>query len=98
AEGQGAPLRISASGGSLPRWRRDGKELFYLASNGDMVSVPTQVTGGFHAGSPSVLFTATPPPSDLDVTPDGQRFLFLEGGQGDVPLTVVVNWAAEARK
>jgi hypothetical protein len=54
--------------------------------------------GGFHAGSPSVLFTANPPPSELDVTPDGQRFLFLEEVQGDVPLTVVVNWAAEARK
>jgi Tol biopolymer transport system component len=98
AEGQGAPLRISASGGSFPRWRRDGKELFYLASSGDIVSVPTRLIGGFHAGSPSVLFTANPPPSELDVTPDGQRFLFLEEVQGDVPLTVVVNWAAEARK
>jgi len=98
AEGQGAPRRISAFGGSLPRWRRDGKELFYLASSGDMVSVPTRVTGGFQAGSPSVLFTANPPPSDLDVTPDGQRFLFLEEGEGPVPLTVVVNWSAEARK
>jgi len=98
ANGQGETRRISPSGGSLPRWQGDGKELFYLAANGDLLSVATQLGGGFAAGSPSVLFTATPPPGDFDVSPDGRRFLFQEGVAQDVPLTVVVNWTAEARK
>jgi len=99
ASGQGAIRRVSASGGSLPRWKGDGKELLYLANNGDLVSVATQPTGELQLGSASVLFTANPPPRDFDVSRDGRRFLFLEGGQGDIPrpvdLTVVANWAAE---
>jgi serine/threonine protein kinase/WD40 repeat protein len=99
ASGQGGSRRVSASGGSLPRWRRDGKELFYLAANGDLLAVPTKTTGGFEVGSPSVLFTANPPPDDYDVSPDGRRFLFQERAlERDVPLTVVVNWTSELRK
>jgi serine/threonine protein kinase len=102
ATGQGAVRRVSASGGSLPRWKRDGKELFYLADNGDLVSVGTQLSGDLRIGSASVLFTANPPPRDFDVSPDGRRFLFLEGGQGDIPrtvdLTVISNWTAELPK
>jgi len=43
--GQGGMRRVSDSGGSLPRWRRDGKELFYLAANGDLLAVPTTPHG-----------------------------------------------------
>ena len=97
--GQGPMRRVSSSGGSLPRWRRDGKELFYLAANGDLLAVPTRTIGAFDAGSPAVLFTANPPPDDYDVAPDGRRFLFLERAlERDVPLTVVVNWTAERKK
>jgi serine/threonine protein kinase len=99
ASGQGGMRRVSASGGSLPRWRRDGKELFYLAVNGDLLAVPTRTAGGFEAGSPSVLFAADPPPDDYDVAPDGRRFLFQERAlERDVPLTVVINWNSELRK
>ena len=99
ASGQGGSRRISASGGSLPRWRRDGKELFYLAVNGDLIVVPTRTTGGFEAGSPAVLFTANPPPDDYDAAPDGRRFLFQERAlERDVPFTVVFSWTSELRK
>jgi len=102
ATGQGAVRRVSASGGSLPRWKRDGKELLYLADNGDLVSVATQLSDDLRVGSASVLFTANPPPSDFDVSRDGRRLLFLEGGQGDIPrtvdLTVISNWTAELAK
>jgi Tol biopolymer transport system component len=102
ATGQGTVRRISATGGSLPRWKRDGKELFYLADNGDLISVGTQLSDDLRIGSASVLFTANPPPRDFDVSPDGRRFLFLEGGQGDIPrtvdLTVISNWTAELPK
>jgi len=99
ASGTGGIRRVSASGGSLPRWRRDGKELFYLASDGDLLAIQTRTGGGFEAGSPTVLFTANPPPDDYDVAPDGRRFLFQERAlDGDVPLTIVVNWTAEMKK
>jgi len=98
ATGQGQMRRVSLSGGSLPHWRGDGKELFYLAPNGDLVAVPTETKGEFRAGDPSVLFAASPAPLDYDVFPDGRRFLFLEHArERDVPLTVVVNWAAELK-
>ena len=97
--GQGSMRRVSASGGSLPRWRRDGKELFYLAANGDLIAIPTRMAGGFDAGSPTVLFTANPPPEEFDVAPDGRRFLFRErAANRDVPLTLVVNWVTELKK
>ena len=98
ATGKGAVRRVSASGGSMPRWRRDAKELFYLASNGDLTSVATQLSDSGRVGAPAVLFASQPPPKDFEVSPDG-RFLFLEGGQGDTPrtvdLTVIVNWPGE---
>jgi eukaryotic-like serine/threonine-protein kinase len=91
--------RVSASGGSLPRWRRDGKELFYLAPDGGLMAVPTETKRGFEAGTPAVVFTANPPPDDYDVAPNGLEFLFLEQAvERDVPLTVVVNWAAGLKK
>ncbi len=99
ATGQGGMRRVSVSGGSRPRWRRDGEELIYLAGNGDLIAVPTRTGGGFEAGSPAILFTASPPPDDYDVAPDGRRFLFQEKAQErDVPLTVVVNWTSEVKK
>jgi eukaryotic-like serine/threonine-protein kinase len=99
ASGLGGIRRVSASGGTLPRWEGDGKELFYLAANGDLLAIPTRTSGGFEAGSPTILFTPNPPPEDYDVAPDGRRFLFQERAlEGDVPLTVVVNWIAELKK
>jgi eukaryotic-like serine/threonine-protein kinase len=99
ASGLGGIRRVSASGGTLPRWGRDGKELFYLAATGDLVAIPARTSGGFEAGSPTVLFAASPPPEGYDVAPDGRRFLFQERAlEGDVPLTMVVNWPAEMRR
>jgi Tol biopolymer transport system component len=98
AAGQGGLRRVSASGGSLPRWRRDGKELFYLAPDGGLMAVPTETKGRFEAGSPAVVFTAHPPPDDYDVAPDGRQFLFLEQAlERDVPLTVMVNWGGPSK-
>ena len=99
ASGRGGMRRISDSGGSMPRWRRDGRELFYLAASGDVLAVPTRTAGGFEAGSPAALFRANPPPDNFDVAPDGRRFLFQEPSpEKDVPPTVVVHWSAEFRK
>ncbi|HYI10733.1 MAG TPA: protein kinase [Thermoanaerobaculia bacterium] len=76
----GAKWQVSVGGGEQPRWRRDGKELFYLAANRNLMTVPIAVPGAFDAESPRVLFPTDIPFGDLsvsqayDVTPDGERF------------------------
>jgi hypothetical protein len=74
--------QVSDTGGTQPRWRGDGKELFYLASDGKMMAVPLTVGGHFDSGAPVALFQANVREqvagSELvtyDATKDGQRFL-----------------------
>jgi len=85
----------------MPRWRGDGRELFFVAPNGDLMSVAiTEVaasgsTAGLQVGRPALLFPA-PSPTNWDAAPDGQRFLFAipVGPRAMAPFTVVVNWLA----
>jgi Tol biopolymer transport system component len=94
-------------GGEEPRWRRDGKELFYLAPDGRLMAADVKTGTGFEAGLPAVLFQTHPrqPLSAMDfftydVTADGQKFLV--NSKVDVsntaPLSVVLNWSAEIEK
>jgi Tol biopolymer transport system component len=76
--------RISEEGGlGLISWRRDGQELYYLASNGGVMAVPVSLVPEFKAGHATVLFQApgtiplTGTPGGLAaVSADGQRFAF----------------------
>jgi Tol biopolymer transport system component/predicted Ser/Thr protein kinase len=99
----GAKSIVSNGGTSLyPRWRADGKELFYTAPNLQQMAVDTDTSKGFQAGTPRLLFAAPPPLNDVgwDLAPDGRRFLFVAAPRGarTVPFTVVVNWAAALKK
>jgi serine/threonine protein kinase len=97
--------QISSTGGIEPRWRGDGKELFYLASDGHMVAVAmTAHTDTLEIGAPQPLFATDATGVTLGilggnqyaVTRDGQRFLVNEPVQKEstTPITVVVNWRA----
>ena len=98
--GPGQKRRISTDGGGLPRWRADGRELFYLTPTGLMMGVPMTTGAALEPGTPEPLFqTAIRTPGlgiDLyDVTADGQRFLVLTPTNArQTPITVVVNWTA----
>jgi Tol biopolymer transport system component len=94
--------QISTAGGELPRWRRDGKELFYhYGSTFFAVDVKTD-GASFEAGIPRPLFDAaavsgiggTVGTAPFVVTRDGQRFLVLAPveKEGKEPVEVVVNW------
>jgi hypothetical protein len=92
--------QISRGGGSEPRWSRDGKQIFYIATNGFLNDVPVSSAEGFSSGTPTPLFQihARAPVSttDLftyDVTPDGQRFLVNRYVKPDhiAPLTILLN-------
>ena len=87
AEGQGPalPSRISIAGGEQPRWRGDGKELFFEAADGKVTSVAVNAVPGsqpsLSAGPPQELFDAHMVRTEngaqyqYDVTADGKRFL-----------------------
>jgi eukaryotic-like serine/threonine-protein kinase len=103
--------KISTAGGEQPRWRRDGKELFYVAPDGTITAVAVKSMPGprlaFEAGVPTPLFeshiVATGTNLDnvfqYDVTGDGQRFLVVTNSAATTtPLTVVVNWQAGLAK
>ena len=96
----GEKWRISTDGGNLPRWRRDGRELFYLMKDGKLIAVQIKPGTEFGAGSPMPLFKADPLSADYDVTADGQRFLFIASAPGTqlLPFAVVLDWTADLKK
>jgi Tol biopolymer transport system component len=103
---------ISNGGGTEPRWRRDGKELFYFTGEGTLVAVEVNTSGGvFTAGIPKPLFDTriiagdtphlfTSSGYDWDVAENGKRFLVNTATpeSGSVPITVVLNWMAGLNK
>jgi serine/threonine protein kinase/Tol biopolymer transport system component len=93
-------FQVSTDGGRSPRWRRDGKELFYLSPDRKMMAVDVKSTATtFETTRPRELFqTRVAAPFGIpsyDVTADGQRFLIntgLDEAEGPPPITVVMNW------
>ena len=99
--------QVSRGGGNEPRWRGDGKELFYIAASGMMMAATVGTEGTFSSGIPIALFTvrgrASVSSTDLftyDVTRDGKQFLVNRYLQPEHPnpLTIVLNAAAEGQK
>jgi Tol biopolymer transport system component len=100
---------VSSGGGIWPKWRRDGRELYYAAGDSVMAAAVEPSRGGdVRLGAPRLLFrrpSYRPSYSStfdaFDVTPDGQRFLvnIAEDETGDPPALVLVqNWLDEFRK
>jgi hypothetical protein len=95
----GGQRQISREGGSQPRWRRDGKELFYLAPDRKLMAVTVKTGATFEADAPRTLFQ-----TDLNmnalrqsyaVSAGGQRFLLNTSLEASAPpMTVVLNWPA----
>ena len=93
-------LQVSTIGGTEPRWRRDGKELYYLSNEGAIVLVTVKSLVPLELGETTTLFPAGLPTvigrSDYDVTADGSRFLLNRPATAaaQTPLTVIQNWQA----
>jgi eukaryotic-like serine/threonine-protein kinase len=99
--------QVSTEGGLCPRWRRDGKELFYITRDGRMMAVNCTITGNsISFDKPRLLFggRARVPASVLgrfsySVSADGQRFLTL--GSSAPPsassMELIVNWQSLLR-
>ena len=94
---------VSTGGGFLPRWSRDGRELFYVTRNA-IAAAEIRPDGSF--GAPRTLFDRTnfffitrdsESYASYDTSPDGKRFLMIQRDPGSVPrrLNVILNWADE---
>ncbi len=104
----GGKWQASTDGGRSARWRRDGREIFYIAPDGRLMAAPVTLGPTFNLGTPVALFDAhmlggINPPAGLrqqyDVAPDGQRFLLnVPIEDEDSALTVLQNWGAGLKK
>ena len=100
--------QVSKGGGLHPRWRADGRELFYVSATQKLMSVGVSSAGGALAfGTPAPLFDVPLANGtggvtiglrhQYDVAPDGQRFFVnLEASASVTPITVLMNWPALA--
>jgi Tol biopolymer transport system component len=99
----GGRWQITKDGGFQPRWRRDGKEIFFLYG-GRMWAAEVNGKGStFEVGAVQSLFdfrAAAAPGSAYEVSADGQRFLvnMLSGVPAASPLTLVTNWTADLKR
>jgi serine/threonine protein kinase/Tol biopolymer transport system component len=102
--------QVSTRGGSEPKWRADGREIYFLGRDGNMMAVDVEVTDEeFTFGEPHVLFhtglvvAENPFTFAFDASSDGEHFIIntpvaAEDDAGDstpAVLTVVVNWASQ---
>jgi eukaryotic-like serine/threonine-protein kinase len=104
--GPGPARRISLAGGQHPRWRADGKELFFLTADWTIMATPIRTLPSLEVGTPASLFRM--PMADIilglvspyDVAPDGKRFLVIVPQATAIPLTLtfVQNWTALLEK
>jgi serine/threonine-protein kinase len=100
--------QITTDGGEEPLWSHSGREIFFRARSGEMMTVPITATGTLTSGRPRVLFQAKGYSKALsyrayDVSPDDQRFVMLRPVSDSVTapasqMIVVDNWYQELRQ
>jgi Tol biopolymer transport system component len=105
----GAKYQVSQDGGAMPRWRRDGAELFFLTTRQFLTAVPIHGETSLEIGPPVSLFrtrlilqgseSSGGLVTTYDVTPDGQRFLLNGPPENPAPpMTLVFNWTLALKK
>lgn len=106
--GPAVKWQVSSNGGAWPRWRGDGREIFFEDVEGTLMAASVDGSGSaFVVGAVQPLFTprmriaawAGSTSYNYDVTADGQRFLIntADESQSDAPITLLLNWAGNLR-
>ncbi|MSO45442.1 MAG: serine/threonine-protein kinase [Acidobacteria bacterium] len=107
ATAAGGQWQVSTAGGIYPRWRSDGRELYYLAPSGAMMAAPIAVTGASVApGAPVALFPTrifaggvdASQGRHYDVTRDGRFLINTVLDEASAPITLLMNWDPEAKR
>ncbi len=102
----GGKWMVSRGGGVQARWRRDGRELFYISPDWKMMAVDVTTSPTFQAGTPHPQFDTDmvdtgirTGPISWDIAPDGKRFLIVSpDSTGVSSLNVVLNWRPAPQK
>ena len=92
----GGKWQISNGFGVEPRWRGDGRELYYRSLDGRHMAVEIATNPAFRVGSPKPVGPLTV--ASWDAAADGRRFLFISDTSGPASYTVVLNWQAGLKK
>ena len=102
---EGSKIRISVDGGDQPRWRRDGKELFYVSLDRKLMATDVSIGSTLKPGITKALFAAPIQIGDetvdsfrWDVAAHGDRFLINTATTASEPLTVVLNWTSALKR
>jgi Tol biopolymer transport system component/tRNA A-37 threonylcarbamoyl transferase component Bud32 len=102
--GSQGPRQVSTQGGAGARWRRDGRELYYLSPDHNLMAVEVKPGDRFEVSPPRALFVTCDPffwtayyESTYDAAADGQRFIFNCPVEKAAPVEVVVNWTANLK-
>ena len=99
--------QVSTAGGIFPRWRSDGKELYYIGPNGEMMAAPIAATGTtLEPGAPVALFPTRIVGGgadnfqgrQYDVTRDGRFLINTDLDEGSSSITLLQNWNPEPNK
>jgi hypothetical protein len=100
--GPGGKRQISSGGGRLPKWSRDGKELFFVIRDEQLMAAQVKFANGtLEVEKIQMLFGVilADRANTFDVSADGQKFLVVdEAVASSPPLTLVQNWTASLRK
>jgi eukaryotic-like serine/threonine-protein kinase len=105
--GPGGKWEVSSSGGKMPRWRRDGRELFFFAEDNMLMAAEVEASPNkFEVRNVRPLFRVNLAPEALersgsfDVTADGTRFIINASGDEEAqpPIILVLNWPAALKK
>ncbi len=96
--GTGAEMKVSPSGGGVFGWRGDGRELYFINAENEVIAVEIVRSGeALTIGKMQMLFRRTPIMSEMRPFADGQRFLInrvIEPSEKD-PISLVTNWTAK---
>jgi Tol biopolymer transport system component len=95
--------QLSKAGGVQPRWRKDGRELYYMAPDGKMMVVEVEGGATLETSEPKELFSTPLRPAAVSdqyaVLDDGRRFLIAEPLiEPPKPITVILNWTAALKQ
>jgi len=102
---KGEKFQVSRDGGTMQRWRADGKELFFRSPNGNLMAVDIRAGAAIELGLPNKLFSLTDagaivPSAGFSAAADGKKFLLaVETMTGAAePMTAVLNWMSLLRR